>query len=47
MRGRVRFHYPPVAGVAADLMLVTRDHADDSGVEGIERSTRSSSASRR
>jgi L-ascorbate metabolism protein UlaG (beta-lactamase superfamily) len=34
-RGRVRFDYPPVTGVAADLVLVTHDHRDH-GVAGIE-----------
>jgi L-ascorbate metabolism protein UlaG (beta-lactamase superfamily) len=35
-RGRLRFDYPPVTGVAADLVLVTHDHRDHNGVAGIE-----------
>jgi L-ascorbate metabolism protein UlaG (beta-lactamase superfamily) len=35
-RGRVRFDYPPVTGVAADLVLVTHDHRDHNGAAGIE-----------
>src|SRR5215213_10107352 len=35
-RGRVRFDYPPVTGVAADLVLVTHDPRDHNGVAGIE-----------
>src|SRR3954466_2149766 len=34
--GRVRFDYPPVTGVSADLVLVTHDHGDHNGVAGID-----------
>src|SRR5215212_9262652 len=34
-RGRVRFDYPPVTGVAVDLVLVTHDHRDHNGFAGI------------
>jgi L-ascorbate metabolism protein UlaG (beta-lactamase superfamily) len=33
-RGMV-FEYPPIAGVAADLVLVTHEHLDHNGVEAI------------
>jgi L-ascorbate metabolism protein UlaG (beta-lactamase superfamily) len=32
----LRFAYPPVQGVGADLVLVTHEHFDHNGVEGIE-----------
>lgn len=32
----VHFGYPPIAGVSADLVLVTHEHADHNGVEAIE-----------
>ena len=32
----LRFAYPPVEGVGADLVLVTHEHFDHNGVEGIE-----------
>jgi L-ascorbate metabolism protein UlaG (beta-lactamase superfamily) len=35
LKKRVRFDYPPIAGVAADLVLVTHEHADHNGVEAI------------
>jgi L-ascorbate metabolism protein UlaG (beta-lactamase superfamily) len=35
MRARVRWDYPAVTGIAADLLLVTHEHFDHSGVEGI------------
>jgi L-ascorbate metabolism protein UlaG (beta-lactamase superfamily) len=31
----VRFDYPPIAGVEADVVLVTHEHADHNGVEAI------------
>ncbi len=31
----VRFEYPPIAGVGADLLLVTHEHQDHNGVEAI------------
>jgi L-ascorbate metabolism protein UlaG (beta-lactamase superfamily) len=31
----MRFDYPPLAGVSADLVLVTHEHADHNGVEAI------------
>jgi L-ascorbate metabolism protein UlaG (beta-lactamase superfamily) len=34
-RGRRRFEYPPVPRHAADLLLVTHEHADHNGVEAI------------
>ena len=33
-RGR-RFDYPPIAGIAADLLLVTHDHPDHNAVEAV------------
>jgi L-ascorbate metabolism protein UlaG (beta-lactamase superfamily) len=36
LRSRVKFDYPPIAGVSADLVLVTHDHVDHNGVEVIE-----------
>jgi L-ascorbate metabolism protein UlaG (beta-lactamase superfamily) len=38
MSGRgwnVRWTYPPVRGVTADLLLVTHEHADHNGVDGV------------
>jgi L-ascorbate metabolism protein UlaG (beta-lactamase superfamily) len=36
MGGRdIQFDYPPIAGVRADLLLVTHEHADHNGVEAI------------
>jgi L-ascorbate metabolism protein UlaG (beta-lactamase superfamily) len=32
----IRFAYPPVEGVSADLVLVTHEHFDHNGVEGID-----------
>ena len=32
----IRFEYPPIAGVRADLLLVTHEHADHNAVEVIE-----------
>jgi L-ascorbate metabolism protein UlaG (beta-lactamase superfamily) len=32
----IQFDYPPIAGVRADLLLVTHEHADHNGVEAIE-----------
>jgi L-ascorbate metabolism protein UlaG (beta-lactamase superfamily) len=32
----IRFEYPAIEGVAADLVLVTHEHADHNGVEAIE-----------
>jgi L-ascorbate metabolism protein UlaG (beta-lactamase superfamily) len=32
----INFGYPPVEGVSADLVLVTHEHFDHNGVEGIE-----------
>jgi L-ascorbate metabolism protein UlaG (beta-lactamase superfamily) len=31
----IRFDYPPIVGVRADLLLVTHEHADHNGVEAI------------
>ena len=31
----LRFDYPPIAGVAADLLLVTHEHADHNNVDAI------------
>lgn len=31
----IRFDYPPIAGVEADVLLVTHEHADHNGVEAI------------
>jgi L-ascorbate metabolism protein UlaG (beta-lactamase superfamily) len=31
----IQFDYPPIAGVRADLLLVTHEHADHNGVEAI------------
>ncbi|HTU79863.1 MAG TPA: MBL fold metallo-hydrolase [Solirubrobacteraceae bacterium] len=31
----IKFDYPPIAGVEADLLLVTHEHADHNGVEAI------------
>src|SRR3954447_14221498 len=31
----IRFEYPPIEGVTADLVLVTHEHADHNGVEAI------------
>jgi L-ascorbate metabolism protein UlaG (beta-lactamase superfamily) len=31
----IQFDYPPIDGVAADLLLVTHEHADHNGVEAI------------
>ena len=33
--GRVQFGYPPVAGLSADLLLVTHEHRDHNGVEAV------------
>jgi L-ascorbate metabolism protein UlaG (beta-lactamase superfamily) len=35
MQGRRRFEYPPVPAHAADLLLVTHEHADHNAVEAI------------
>jgi L-ascorbate metabolism protein UlaG (beta-lactamase superfamily) len=35
LAGRRRFDYPPVPAHAADLLLVTHEHADHNGVEAI------------
>jgi L-ascorbate metabolism protein UlaG (beta-lactamase superfamily) len=36
LRGRgIQFDYPPIAGVQAELLLVTHEHADHNGVEAI------------
>jgi L-ascorbate metabolism protein UlaG (beta-lactamase superfamily) len=35
MAGRRRFDYPPVTGVEADLLLITHEHFDHNGAEGI------------
>ena len=32
----MQFDYPPIAGVAADLLLVTHEHGDHNGIEAIE-----------
>jgi L-ascorbate metabolism protein UlaG (beta-lactamase superfamily) len=32
----LRFDYPPTAGVAADVLLVTHEHADHNNVDGAE-----------
>jgi L-ascorbate metabolism protein UlaG (beta-lactamase superfamily) len=32
----LKFEYPPIEGVRADLVLVTHEHADHNGVEAIE-----------
>ena len=32
----ITFGYPPVEGVSADLVLVTHEHFDHNGVEGVE-----------
>jgi L-ascorbate metabolism protein UlaG (beta-lactamase superfamily) len=32
----LRFEYPPIEGVTADLVLVTHEHADHNGVEAID-----------
>jgi L-ascorbate metabolism protein UlaG (beta-lactamase superfamily) len=32
----VKFEYPPISGVSADLVLITHEHADHNGVEAIE-----------
>jgi L-ascorbate metabolism protein UlaG (beta-lactamase superfamily) len=32
----LEFRYPPVAGVRADLVLVTHEHADHNGIDGVE-----------
>jgi L-ascorbate metabolism protein UlaG (beta-lactamase superfamily) len=32
----IRFEYPPIEGVSADLVLVTHEHADHNGVDAIE-----------
>ena len=32
----LRFEYPPIEGVAADLVLVTHEHADHNAVEAID-----------
>ena len=32
----ITFGYPPVEGVSADLVLVTHEHFDHNGVEGID-----------
>jgi len=31
----VRFEYPPIAGVTADLLLVTHEHGDHNGIEAV------------
>jgi L-ascorbate metabolism protein UlaG (beta-lactamase superfamily) len=31
----MRFDYPPISGVSADLVLVTHEHADHNGVESV------------
>jgi len=36
----LRFDYPPIAGVRADLLLVTHEHADHNGVEAVGGSPR-------
>src|SRR4051812_27269744 len=33
LRSRIRFDYPPIEGVTADLVLVSHDHPDHNGVE--------------
>jgi L-ascorbate metabolism protein UlaG (beta-lactamase superfamily) len=35
LKSRVKFDYPPIEGVTADLVLVTHEHADHNGVEVI------------
>ena len=35
IRSRRRWDYPPVTGVDADLLLVTHEHLDHNGVEGV------------
>jgi L-ascorbate metabolism protein UlaG (beta-lactamase superfamily) len=32
----IQFEYPPIAGVGADLLLVTHEHSDHNGVEAID-----------
>jgi L-ascorbate metabolism protein UlaG (beta-lactamase superfamily) len=32
----IQFEYPPIAGVRADLLLVTHEHMDHNGVEAID-----------
>jgi L-ascorbate metabolism protein UlaG (beta-lactamase superfamily) len=32
----IQFDYPPIAGVSADLLLVTHEHMDHNGVEAID-----------
>jgi len=37
MAGRgIQFEYPPIEGVSADLVLVTHEHLDHNGVEGVD-----------
>jgi L-ascorbate metabolism protein UlaG (beta-lactamase superfamily) len=31
----IKFNYPPITGVSADLLLVTHEHADHNGVEAV------------
>ena len=31
----LRFDYPPIVGVSADLLLVTHEHGDHNGVEAV------------
>jgi L-ascorbate metabolism protein UlaG (beta-lactamase superfamily) len=33
----MRFEYPPIAGVGADLLLVTHEHIDHNGMDAIAR----------
>jgi L-ascorbate metabolism protein UlaG (beta-lactamase superfamily) len=32
----IQFEYPPIAGVSADLLLVTHEHFDHNGIEAID-----------
>jgi L-ascorbate metabolism protein UlaG (beta-lactamase superfamily) len=33
--GRVQFNYPPIEGVEADLLLITHEHPDHNGIDGV------------
>ena len=33
---RFKYEYPPIEGVSADLVLVTHEHLDHNGVEGVD-----------
>jgi L-ascorbate metabolism protein UlaG (beta-lactamase superfamily) len=42
----MRFEYPPIAGVGADLLLVTHEHIDHNGTDAIAPRPRRSCARR-